>query len=195
MNLSERLDEARRKRERGEVSDEARSPFDLRMTIDDRVYDGTDLRDGSELTAEQWNERRSDEKPVLGLPPWKPTRANRDVEPSWEPERSSPAAEADPPHDPAPAPPAKVVPMRTGRSTDSGFGLPAWAEGAKVYTPLVQGPTPPRGEDPAVVSSCTNCGGAGRVEHLDLLADTARLECDTCGFRWIEAASAHSRTR
>ncbi len=195
MNLSERLDEARRKRARGEVADGGRSPFDLRMAVDDRTYDGTDVRDGSELTTDTWSERRSVEPEGGGLPPWNPSRANREVAVRWQAEASASPPAPPRSEDPAPCEASTVVPIRPAASADTGFGLPAWAGGAQVYRPLVSGPTPPQDEDRAGVSSCTNCGSVGRVEHLDLLEDVARLECETCGFRWIEAASAHSRRR
>lgn len=182
-------------RDRGEAPTDDRSPFDLRMTMDDRTYDGTDLRDGSELPPEHWDDREPDGGRAKGLPRWNPKRANRAVtEQSPVEPRVSPTASPKVPLSSAPATPSEgtVVPIRSDRSSDGGFSLPAWAEGASVYKPLLSGSVPVR-DGEANVSSCTNCGGAGRIEHLDLLDDTARLECMTCGFRWIEAASSLTR--
>ena len=54
MNLSQRLDEARRQREAGDAPEVMHT---IRAARDAQIYDGTDLRTGDTITTEEWDER------------------------------------------------------------------------------------------------------------------------------------------
>ncbi len=82
MNLSERLDKAKRKRDDGAAPSVSTDPaVNLRMRVEDRTYDGTDLRDGKEMTEDRWEQRKAalDGHP---LPVWGATA--EDEEDLWQ---------------------------------------------------------------------------------------------------------------
>lgn len=83
MNLSQRLDQARRQREHGPATTVAERDYRLRLAREDRTYDGTDLRTGERLTEERWQALRGDAQPGGGLPAWNPDRANEEVSIDW----------------------------------------------------------------------------------------------------------------
>jgi hypothetical protein len=70
MNLSERLDEARRKRDLGIAADLTQEGYVLRATVEGHLYDGRDLRSGEAMDPQRWDEVRSQragmELPRLG---------------------------------------------------------------------------------------------------------------------------------
>lgn len=190
MNLSERLDAARRARtsDTDAVADSSEPPDAdateqaelLRMTIDDRTYDGTDLRTGQHITSDEWKERGVD--PERRLPSWNPDRANSDLEgPEWRlDDRVSAPDHADD---------AGVIHLTTTDApTDDGLELPPWAAGASVYEPGQGIDRPEAGKS----ATCPSCGGPPELQHLDLLADKADLECRSCGLRWSESAAAYA---
>lgn len=63
MNLSERLDAARRRREQGAAPEPDGTGYTLRARIEGQGYDGRDVRTGEAMTAERWERRRQE----LGL--------------------------------------------------------------------------------------------------------------------------------
>lgn len=163
MNLSARLDAARRQREEGQGPKLDPHPLDLRYVSEGQTYDGREIRTGEELTPERWEElRRRDE----ALPAWKrhdeqPAETFADSAPLIDLTRVGPAPAAEPGTDDGPA-----------------IELPAWADGDAVVVPST--PTPP----PADSGACVNCGGEPRVDVLDMLSGVAHLECTGCGFKW-----------
>lgn len=70
MNLSERLDAARRQRSFGLAPDLQEEGYVLRGAVEQRTYDGTDLRSGEEMDPDKWEQVRSQragmELPRLG---------------------------------------------------------------------------------------------------------------------------------
>jgi hypothetical protein len=120
MNLSQRLDQARQMRARGEVRDAGPTSFDLRLQRDDQTYDGRNLRTGEEMTEDVWEtiQRPEDE----GLPAWNPTRANELVT-------------IDLTVDVAPTPDADVIDLRSRQNVpeDDVFEMPAWARGEQIF--------------------------------------------------------------
>jgi hypothetical protein len=119
MNLSQRLDQARAMRQRGEITDSGPTAFDLRAQRDAQIYDGRNLRTGQEMTEEEWETIRSTDD---GLPTWNPNRANDLVT-------------IDLTVDVAPAPDADVIDLRTRQSVsdDDVFEMPAWARGEHIF--------------------------------------------------------------
>ena len=67
MNLSQRLDAARRQRDLRPGDEDT---YVLRMRHDATTYDGRDLRTGSELSDADWEARRRLD--TEGLPTWQP---------------------------------------------------------------------------------------------------------------------------
>jgi hypothetical protein len=120
MNLSQRLDQARAMRERGEVKDGGPTPYDLRMTKDEGTYDGRNLRTGQEMTEEGWEALA--ESHGAGLPTWNPKRANAEVT-------------IDLTVDIEEAPSAEVIDIRERAAVneDDVFEMPAWARGETVF--------------------------------------------------------------
>ena len=190
MNLSQRLDAARKDRtsepdratagSHADGSDDIEQAELLRMTIDDRTYDGTDLKTGRHITSDDWQERAVD--PEQRLPSWNPNRANYELEKndwSLDDEVREPTAEAG----------AEVIHLTPASPlSDEGLELPAWAAGVSVYDPGQRADRPE--SDKSAI--CPSCGGPPELKHLDLLADKADLECRSCGLRWSESASAHA---
>lgn len=167
MNLSARLDAARRQREQGKAPQVDRHPLDLRYTVDGQTYDGRELRTGEELTPERWEEKRQQEQ---GLPPWRP-----DAQPGPSIDDVAPLIDLTRPTAVPPGPPGPDI------------ELPAWARQDDVTIP----PPPEVAPDPSA-GTCANCGGEPRVDVLDIVSGTAHLECTGCGFRW-EATTRHHR--
>jgi hypothetical protein len=125
MNLSQRLDQARAMRARGDVDDGGPTSFDLRLTRDEAVYDGHNLRTGEEMTEDTWRDLQVKESE--GLPAWNPTRANELVTIDLTVDITPVASGAD------------VIDLR-GRErerpapTDEDvFEMPAWARGEHVF--------------------------------------------------------------
>ena len=124
MNLSQRLDQARARR------NPAAEPtaYELRMTRDAQVYDGRHLRTGEAMTPEQWEQRQAAEQEA-GLPAWNPNRANEHVEyagPELVIDLTDPGADA--------------IDLRTrSRSgppdapVDDVFDMPGWARQEQVF--------------------------------------------------------------
>jgi hypothetical protein len=173
MNLSSRLDEARRRREQGEVDKVDRHPLDLRYATEEgQTYDGRALRTGEELTADRWAELRDGRDHQL---------------PTWTPEPGSSFADSAGLIDltdvgPAVAPP-ETAPLPT--SSEPAIELPKWAN----EKPLDIDPaaTSPAGR---ATGSCVNCGGDPRVDVFDMVSGIAHLECTGCGFKW-QAVTEH----
>lgn len=69
MNLSERLDSARRKRELGFAPDLDERAYVLRGRVEGQTYDGRELRTGAVMDSDRWEElqaaRRGMELPKL----------------------------------------------------------------------------------------------------------------------------------
>ncbi len=197
MNLSERLDAARRARSKGEIADkevpDAATSGDaagrgdpaplLRMTIDDRTYDGTDLRTGEPLTSEDWREREDD--PTRRLPSWNPNRANGNPRDDRQ-HIDDPVASLSIDNECE----AEVIHLAAAEpSVDDGLELPPWANDTTPYTPG-QATT---GPEPNASSGCPSCGDLADLTYLDLIADKADLKCTGCGLQWSESATAHAR--
>jgi hypothetical protein len=176
MNLSSRLDEARKKREAGLAPEVGHDKFDLRFQVEgEQVYEGQELRTGDELTPDTWDAIRN-RRDGNDLPRWNPKRAN--------PETT--ALPDDDLIDLRPTPPELDLPAH---EAEEGFAMPAWApEGTDVY----QAPSEHEGHHPK--ESCPNCGAEARVEVVDLLGGKARLGCDRCGASW-ETQTARRRSR
>lgn len=108
MNLSARLDEARKRRATAAERD-AKHPLDLRYSgLEGQHYAGREIRTGETLDEEAWRNRRAE--PVDGLPRWNPRRAGR-----LEPDTS-----------------ADVIDLTT-RAGSSAIELPQWARDADLY--------------------------------------------------------------
>jgi hypothetical protein len=189
MNLSERLDAARTKREQGDASKKASSQYDLRMGRDARTYDGTNLRTGKRMTREEWEQLEAENAHSgPGLPTWNPRRAHEEFTVL---EATPDSGESRTTLTPDPAPRLESVevaqPVADVSHEDDEFALPAWAADVKVYDA-------PKGSDPATTetdaSTCPTCGHKGRVVHVDLIDDEARLECEFCGLIWQKNAKA-----
>lgn len=168
MNLSSRLDAARRRREQGEADDLDRHPLDLRYATEEgQIYDGRALRTGEELTPDKWEELRdTGEK----LPRWTPAAGSSftDSEALIDLTDVGPAPEP---------PPAAAAPLPS--SGDPAIDLPKWA-GEK---PLEVTPELTAAAD-HTAGTCPNCAGDPRVDLFDMVAGIARLECTRCGFKW-----------
>jgi hypothetical protein len=169
MNLSSRLDAARRQREQAGAKKRDPHPLDLRFVAEEgQTYDGRELRTGEELTPEKWEElRRRDEE----LPVWKPKPP-----PGQSFEDSASLIDLTDVR-PAAAPPAPE---------GADIELPPWARQDNVTIPPPATPTP----DPSA-GSCVNCGGEPRVDVLDMLSGVAYLECTGCGFKWQATTERH----
>ena len=181
MNLSQRLDAAKKARRQGEAPSEDRQGL-LRMTVDDRTYDGTDVRTGAELTTDDWHDREQDAE-TYGpkLPSWNPNRANADLaEDEWVAEAPDTDETAEVIDLTRPTPPSEP--------SDDGFQMPGWAGDAQIYQ--ADGITKPA--TPADAIPCPSCGGTAELKHLDLLNNKADLECEQCGLLWSEAAQQHA---
>lgn len=167
MNLSARLDAARRQREQGKAKPLEPHPLDLRYTVEGQAYDGHELRTGEELTPERWEERlRRDQ----ALPPWKPRGGVGPARGEGEPVIDL----TQPPPEPPPPP-------------GTAIELPPWARQDEERIPTTPDlrPAPDEG-------ACVNCGGEPRVDVLDMVSGVAHLECTSCGFTW--QASTHHRS-
>lgn len=183
MNLSQRLDQARQKRQAGEVSDAGPTPFDLRMTRDERVYDGRHVRTGEELTVDRWHELRSSEPDDGGLPAWNPQRANEEVLGAWEVDVATPVVTGLD----VSRPPTSVE-----RNADVIDLRPRVAAPPSPAPPSPAPPSPTRPSNAAGGPVCPTCTGHGRLVRLDLLEDKAQLQCDQCGARWTDRAAAYA---
>jgi hypothetical protein len=121
MNLSQRLDQARAKREQSAATDEGPTPYDLRMAKDATTYDGRHLRTGEVMTEDRWEELHADDGDG-GLPTWNPKRANDlvtiDLSVDITPVGGAVLDLRQPTDDP---------------STDEVFAMPAWARGEQVF--------------------------------------------------------------
>jgi hypothetical protein len=172
MNLSSRLDAARRQREQGQAKGLDPHPLDLRYVAKEgQTYDGTELRTGEELTPEKWEElRRRDE----ALPTWK--RETRGGESFADSADLIDLTQVGPAQAPPPPPPGPEI------------ELPVWARDEAIVVPSAPEPRP----RDAGSGSCANCGGEPRVDVLDMLSGVAHLECTGCGFKW-QAATEHRR--
>jgi hypothetical protein len=175
MNLSARLDQARKEREMGLAPDLGRDKTDLRFKDEDgQAYDGQELRTGSPLTPQRWeavrNRREGNE-----LPNWNPHRANETNRVFGDDDiidlRDPPPTSALPPHE-----------------SSEGFRMPAWApDGTAVYQAPTEGPALP------ATDTCPRCGGPARVEVVDLKGNGAQLGCDACNIIWdVETTRANS---
>ena len=193
MNLSQRLDQARQKRQAGEVTDAGPTPFDLRMTRDERIYDGRHVRTGEELTVDRWQELRSSEPDDGGLTTWNPKLANEEVLGAWEADIttpivtgldvSSPALPVGRDADVIDLRSRNVFPSPAARPPEPTIDLPPWADDSQSAGPdgsAEAGPT------------CPTCRGHGRLVRLDLLDDMAQLQCDACHARWTDRAAAYA---
>jgi hypothetical protein len=67
MNLSERLDAARRQRQNGLAPDLHEEAYLLRSTVEGQRYDGTDVRSGEAMDADRWEAVRA-ERTGMALP-------------------------------------------------------------------------------------------------------------------------------
>lgn len=125
MNLSQRLDMARSKRERGETPTAEGADYRLRLDREQRTYDGTHLRTGEALTEERWRELQAEEEARSGLPAWNPNRANEEITYDWQ-------------IDLTPGEGAEVIDLRARAARqadepDDVFEMPAWARSERVY--------------------------------------------------------------
>lgn len=215
MNLSQRLDEARAKRQTGEIAERGPTPFDLRMAKEQPVYDGRHVRTGEELTKEAWQRLRADDgTDGGGLPTWNPKRANEEVLGAWAaevpfdltpPSLTSTHAAGAPPAagagDAAHEHDAEVIDLRsrTSPSADDGFSLPPWATGSNHPSVPSAAPSAPnlfaQPATPGTAPTCGACGSAAELVRLDLLTDRAEMACPSCDHRWTEAGEAVSRRR
>jgi hypothetical protein len=210
MNLSQRLDQARAKRQAGEVPDAGPTPFDLRMAKEQPVYDGRHLRSGEELTQEAWQRLKTVDDDGAGLPTWNPKRANEEVLGAWAAEVpfdltppfvSPPPPPATPGAEGAPGASrdrdANVIDLRSRTATPAtdGFSLPPWATGSPHPSVPPAAPSAPNlfaqptAARPGVAPTCPECGAEAELVRLDLLTDRADLACSACTHHWTEAAA------
>lgn len=194
-NLSQRLDEARAARERVRSSEEELGVFELRIRREGGVYNGTDFRSGQPMTEERWRELQDQQEAARRrLPAWNPRRAHEEHRAGWQAQPPDPQGEpSDTPADASDAGSgddheADVIAFR-----QDVFEMPAWARDERVYTPLTTD-APAAGTDTSGSDqpTCSACGAAANVVHLDLLADEARLECPRCGLRWTDRGRVHA---
>jgi hypothetical protein len=176
MNLSSRLDQARKKREEGLAPELGRDKFDLRFQMEgEQAYEGQEIKTGDELTPEHWDAIRN-RRDGNDLPRWNPRRANPETTALDENDiidLREPLPVVEPP----------------AHEAEEGFAMPTWApDGTDVY----QAPTEQDASHPS--ERCPSCGADARVEVVDLLGGKARLGCDNCGANW-ETETARRRTR
>jgi hypothetical protein len=119
MNLSQRLDQARAMRQRGDARDAGPTSYDLRLQRDAQTYEGQNLKTGEEMTDDVWDTIHTSES---SLPAWNPTRANDLVT-------------IDLTVDVAPTPDADVIDLRSRQNVpeDDVFEMPAWARGEEIF--------------------------------------------------------------
>jgi len=80
MNLSERLDAARRQRQHGLAPDLQEEAYVLRSAVEGQRYDGTDVRSGEAMDPDRWERVRA-ERAGMALP----SLSEPDPEPEPEP--------------------------------------------------------------------------------------------------------------
>jgi hypothetical protein len=79
-----------------------------------------------------------------------------------------------------PPPPASAPPRADETFAADVIELPGWAR-ERGADPVV---APAPVSAPVDPHACTTCGGEARVDVLDLLSGIAHLECTKCGSKW-----------